>query len=171
MENFIMGNFTLYQTTELAKLENYIDTDTGEIDIQAFNDAQIALKEKQLAVVAWLKNNDANIELLDGAIKKLQERKKIMQKRYESLKDYLFCNMKAHGISEINANDMTFTAKIKKNPPKLVIDDAGAIPTELYVYPPAPAPYPDNEAIKAKLKAGEVVEGAHLEQGERLDIK
>ena len=53
----------------------------------------------------------------------------------------------------------------------MVIDDAGKIPMELYIYPPAPEPYPDNALIKEKLKSGEAIEGAHLEQGERLDIK
>jgi hypothetical protein len=160
----------LFQTTELAKLEHYIDTDTGEIDMQGFESSQIALKEKQLAVVAWLKNNDANIELLDGAIKDLQARKKLLQTRFDSLKDYLYINMKASGISEITAPNMAFSAKIKKNPHKLIIDDAGKIPSDLYIYPEAPPPHPDNAKIKDMLKAGEVVEGAHLEQGERLEI-
>lgn len=166
-----MSKFSLFQTNELAKLELYIDQDTGEIDIDAFNNSQIALKEKQIAVVAWLKNNDANIELLDGAIKELQARKKTMQTRLESLKEYLYTNMKDNGITEIVAHDLTFSAKIRKNPAKLVIDDVGKIPSDLYIYPPAPEPFPDNAKIKDLLKAGEVIEGARLEQGERLEVK
>jgi hypothetical protein len=161
----------LYQTTELAKLEHYIDTETGEVNIEAFDGAQIALKEKQLAVVAWLKNNDANITLLDGAIKELQARKKAMQTRYESLKDYLLFNMKAHGVSEISANDMTFTAKIKLNPPSVLIEDESAIPSEYLTVPVAPPPAPDKTAIKEAIKAGKNVPGCKLVQAERVDIK
>jgi hypothetical protein len=39
------------------------------------------------------------------------------------------------------------------------------------VYPEAPAPYPDKKAIAEQIKAGNEVNGAHLEQAERLDIK
>ena len=161
----------LYEATQLATLEQYVDVETGEIDIESFNNAQIALKDKQLAVVAYLKNESVRIDMLDNAIKQLQARKKAMQNAHEGLKNYLLINMQANRISEISALDMTFSAKIKKNPPKLIIDDAGLIPGELYIYPEAPPPYPDNELIKAKLKAGEEINGAHLEQGIRLDIK
>jgi hypothetical protein len=160
----------LFQTQELARLENHIDHETGEVDIASFESSQIALKDKQLAVCAWLKNEAVRIEMLDAAIKDLQARKKTMQSRHDGLKEYLHTNMRLNNISEISALDMTFTAKIKKNPAKLIIDDAGKIPSELYVYPEAPPPHPDNAKIKELLKAGEVIEGAHLEQGERLEI-
>lgn len=161
----------LFQTNQLAQLESHIDFETGEIDIDSFNRSQIALQDKQLAVVAYLKNENIRIDMLDAAIKELETRKKAMQSRHEGLKGYLLVNMQANGITEITAQDMTFSAKIKKNPPKLVITDAGKIPGELYKYPEAPPPSPDNALIKSKLSAGEVIEGAHLEQGERVEIK
>ncbi len=160
----------LYQANELARLENHIDHETGEVDIASFESSQIALKDKQLAVCAWLKNESVRIDMLEVAIKDLQARKKAMQSRHDGLKEYLHTNMRLNHISEISALDMTFTAKIKKNPAKLIIDDAGKIPTNLYIYQEAPPPHPDNAKIKDMLKAGEVVEGAHLEQGERLEI-
>ena len=165
-----MSNFSLYQTQELARLENFVDED-GVVDIDSFNRCQIALHDKQLAVVCYLKNEAGRIDLIDNAIRELTARKKAMQTRYDGLKEYLLVNMKANAISEISAQDSTFSAKIKKNPPKLVIDDAGLIPCELYIYPETPPPHPDNAAIKAKLLAGELINGAHIEQAERLDIK
>lgn len=143
----------LFQTSELARLETHIDED-GVIDIDTFNRSQIALKDKQLAVVCYLKNEISNISMLDEAIKELSARKKVMQTRHDSLKEYLLINMLHHGITEISADNFSFNAKIKLNPAKLVIDDAGQIPGELYIYPEAPAPYPDNAAIKERLKAG-----------------
>ncbi len=160
----------LYQTTQLARLESHIDED-GVIDIDSFNRSQVALQDKQLAVVAYLKNETLRIDMLDNAIKDLNARKKAMQSRHDGLKEYLLVNMQANGISEINAQDMTFSAKIKTNPAKLIITDAGKIPSEYYIYPEAPPPHPDNAMIKEKLKAGELIEGAHLEQGVRVDIK
>jgi len=160
----------LYQATELARLEHHIDED-GVIDIDSFNRAEIALKDKQIAVVAYLKNETLNIDMLDSAIKELNARKKAMQSRFDSLKEYLLVNMQANGISEITAPNFTFTAKIKKNPHKLIIEDAGKIPMELYVYPDAPPPYPDNARIKELLKSGAEIEGAYLQQDERVEIK
>jgi len=158
----------LYHATQLATLENHIDED-GVIDIDSFNRAQIALKDKQEAVVAYLKNETVRIDMLDNAIKELTARKKAMQSRHDGLKEYLYVNMKANNITEINS--VTFNAKIKLNPPKLVIDDAGKIPLELYIYHEAPPPSPDNAKIKDMLKAGQFVDGCRLEQGERVDIK
>jgi len=160
----------LFQATELARLEHHIDED-GVIDIDSFNRAEIALKDKQIAVVAYLKNETLNIEMLDSAIKELNARKKAMQARFDGLKEYLLINMQANGISEITAPNFTFTAKIKKNPHKLIIEDAGKIPMELYVYPDAPPPYPDNAKIKELLKSGVEIEGAYLQQDERVEIK
>ena len=161
----------LYQTSQLATFENYIDIETGEVDIDSYNRSQLALKDKQLGVVCYLKNEVARIDMLEKAIEDLTRRKKSMQSRYDSLKEYLLVNMQAHSISEISAQDSLFSAKIKNNPPKLVIDNAGLIPSELYIYPQAPAPYPDNAAIKAKLLAGEVIEGAHIERAQRVYIE
>jgi hypothetical protein len=161
----------LYQHQELARFESYIDAETGEVNIEAFNNAQIALRDKQEAVVCYLKNEGARIDLLDGAIKELQARKKAMELRHDNLKQYLIVNMQQNRITEISANNSTFVAKLRNNPPKLIIDDAGKIPANLYVYPVAPKPYPDNAAIKEMLKSGEIIEGAHLESGVSLIIK
>ena len=160
----------LYQTHQLAQFESHIDHETGEVDLVAFEASQIALVEKQRAVTAWLKNNDASIGMLDNAIKQLQDRKKAMQTRQDSLTKYLYDNMKANGISEINAIDSTFTAKIKANPPSVLIDDATKIPKKFMTKPVAPAPAPDKNLIKASIKEGKAVPGCKLASGERLEI-
>jgi hypothetical protein len=56
--------------------------------------------------------------------------------------------------------------KIRKNPPKVVIHCADAIPDE---YLKKTITYtPDKMAIKEALEVGEDVPGAHIEQGEGL---
>lgn len=165
-----MSNITLYQANELARLHNHIDDD-GVVDIESFDQSKIALKEKQLAVVAYLKNNDANIGMLDNAIKQLQDRKKAMQTRHDSLKDYLLTNMQANGITEINAENLTFTAKIKNNPASVVIDDESLLPADYMRQPETPPPAPDKTLIKKAINDGFEVPGARLTQGFRLDIK
>ena len=161
----------LYHTNQLAQLSNFIDQDTGEIDMVAFDAMQVSLREKQIAVIAYLKNKEVSLNMLDDAIKQLQARKKSEQNRLDNLTKYLYDNMKANGITEIESQDLVFSAKIKKNPHKLIIDDAGKIPCDLYIYHDAPPPSPDNAKIKELLKAGQHIDGCRLEQGERLELK
>jgi hypothetical protein len=161
----------LYQTNELARLESHIDHETGEIDIDSFNRSQIALQDKQLAVVAYLKNEDANIKLLDGAITELTARKKAMQNRHDSLKDYLLVNMQANGITEISAPNFTFTAKLQNNPVSVVIDDESLISDSYKIMPPPPSLQISKTLIKEAIQAGEVVPGAHIESKQRVVIK
>lgn len=130
---------------------------SGEIEVKAKN------------VAMFIRNLEASAEQIKLAEKQMADRRKSIENKAEYIKRYLFNNMKRCGLSKIECEYFALT--IKKNPPKLIIDDAGAIPGELYIYPPAPDPYPDNAAIKTKLLAGEIVNGAHIEQGERLEIK
>ena len=128
---------------------------------------EIQVKAQQVAYVI------RNCEALAAQIKQAEEamaaRRKSIENRAEKIRNYLQTNMEGCEISVIECPE--FRLAIKKNPPKVVIDAAGQIPCDLYVYPEAPEPYPDKKAIAAKLKAGEEVTGAHLEQSTRLEIK
>jgi hypothetical protein len=161
----------LYQTTQLAQLQNFIDQETGEIDIDSFNRSQVALSDKQIAVVCYLKNEVANIDMLNNAIKELQARSKAMQSRHDSLKEYLLVNMQAHGITEISAPDYTFTAKLQHNPSSVIIDDESMIENCYKTMPPPPVAQISKTLIKEAIQSGEVVNGAHLESKVRVVIK
>lgn len=161
----------LFETAELARIEHFVDTETGEVDLPSLQSAQIALKDKRIAVTCFLRNSDANIELIDNAIKSLQARKKAMQSSFEGLSDYLLREMQLHNISEINAPDLSFSAKIKLNPASVVVDDATLIPSDYMSVPVMPAPAPDKMLIKAAIKDGYTVAGCHLEQKQSLKIK
>lgn len=130
---------------------------TGEIELKAQNIGQL------------VGNLAATAEAIDGAIADMKARKARIERHADWLKGYLQSNMQASGITKISCP--YFTLSIRKNPPKVVITDPGKIPCDLYVYPPAPEPYPDKKAIAERLKGGDQIEGAHLEQGERLEIK
>ena len=102
----------LFQATELARLERYVDHDTGEIDLDSFNRSLITLQDKQRAVVAYVKNTASDIKQIDDAIKELLERKGRMVNRNEALTDYLKVNMKHSHTNEITAENSTFSAKL-----------------------------------------------------------
>jgi hypothetical protein len=130
---------------------------TGEIELKAQH------------VAEFVRNLETSTAAIDEAIGQMKARRDRIQRNADWLRGYLFTQMQASGITKISCP--LFTLAIRRNPPRVVVTDPGQIPGELYVYPPAPEPYPDKKAIAERLKAGEAVAGAHLEQGERLEIK
>lgn len=129
----------------------------GELEVKATN------------VAMFVRNLEASAEQIKLAEKAMAERRKSIESKADSIKRYLKDNMQRTGITKIECP--YFALSIKKNPPSVIIDDLEAIPAKFMVTPPAPPPAPDKAAIKSALQAGEVVEGAHIEQGERLEIK
>lgn len=164
---------TLYKANELAQLESHIDPDTGEIDMLAYDAAQITLADKQMAVVAYIKNSELTEGMLDTAIKELSAKKKAITARNASLKAYLSANMKEHGITSIKANDGTFEAKlyVDRDESVVILDglDGYSFPPELCNAPKPPEP--SKTLIKAAINAGQAVAGAVIVRNDRLTIK
>lgn len=128
----------------------------GELEIKAKN------------VAAFVENRKAEISAVKEASKKLADRARSEQKHLDSLVEYLKFNMDQSGITEIRSPELIL--KIKKNPPKLVIDDESLIDDRFYIEVPATRKL-FNAAIKDEIKAGHAVDGAHIEQNTRLEIK
>jgi hypothetical protein len=165
-------NTSLYQlSAEYQQISNkLLELDLDEVTIKdTLESVSGEVTEKAVSVAMFIRNLEASAEQIKLAEKAMSERRKALENKAEAIKQYLFNNMKACDISKIESPYFALT--IKKNPPKLVITDAGKLPSELYIYPEAPAPYPDNARIKEVLKDGEILEGAHLQQDERLEIK
>ena len=160
----------LYKATELARLESHIDPDTGEIDIQAFDNAQIALVAKQQAVVAYVRNLDAKSGMLKDALKELANKAKALQAQRDRLAEYLMENMKQANVSKIEAVDGTFTATLYPERDEAVVLTEGAVfPPELCNDPKPPEP--SKTKIKAAILAGQAVAGAMIVRSDRLTIK
>lgn len=130
---------------------------SGELEVKATN------------VGLFIGNLKSNSAAIKEAAKQMLARAKAIDNKVDRMESYILENMVRCNITQIDSP--YFTLKVRQNPPSVIIDDAGKIPGEMYVYPDPPAPYPDKRAIGEKLKAGEVIEGAHLERGVRLEIK
>jgi len=163
-------NLTLYALADAYRLAlQELPEDATEEQVSlalASLEGQIAVKGQNIA--AFVLNLEAESEAIEGAAKKLKARADSINRKAEGLRGYLFANMKILGISEIKANDGTFKAKIVKNPPAVEI--MGQIPAEYERVIPEKRE-PDRNKIKDDLKAGVIIEGAHLVQGERLKIE
>lgn len=152
-----MANKLMEMDLDEQTIRDTLEGCSGELEVKAVN------------VGMFIRNLEANAEQIKLAEKAMADRRKVIEKKAESVKQYLFDNMKRVEITKIDSPYFTLT--IKKNPPKLVIDNPDEIPQEFIVTPPPPPPAPDSAAIKDALKKGIDVAGAHLEQGERLEIK
>jgi hypothetical protein len=155
-----------YQLAQIKLIESDYDQQTIADTLEGLSGD---LEAKSINVAMFIRNLEVTADAIKQAEKEMADRRKAIENKTEAMKLYLKQNMQRCGISKIESPYFALT--LKKNPPSVVIDDAGAIPNEFYVFPDAPAPYPDKKAISEQLKSGNVVNGAHLEQAERLDIK
>jgi hypothetical protein len=160
----------LYKATELAHLESHIDPDTGEIDIAAFDSAQIALVAKQQAVVAFVRNLDAKHAMVKAAAKDMADKAKAIQAQRDRLSEYLVANMKQANVSKIEAVDGTFTATLYPERDESVVIEDGAVFVPELCNDPKP-PEPSKTKIKAAILSGQAVAGAMIVRSDRLTIK
>ena len=128
----------------------------GDIEVKAEN------THKVIKMFAY--NNTA----IDEEIKRLQEIKKHNETAVERLKTGIENMMIALQKSELKTP--LFSAKLVKNPPKVVITDEKNVSAKYLTYIPATTTVNKN-ALKEDLKNGIELPFAHLEQGRRLDLK
>ncbi len=155
-----------YQLAQIKLIESDYDLQTIKDTLEGLSGD---LQAKSINVAMFIRNLEVTVDAIKQAEKDMAERRKTIEYKIEAMKLHLKQSMVRCGITKIESPYFALT--IKKNPPSVVIDDAGAIPNEFYVFPDPPAPYPDKKAIGEQLKSGNVVNGAHLEQMERLEIK
>lgn len=159
----------LYQATQLARLELHVDEE-GEINIDAWKSAEIALIEKQRATVAYIKNQLAISDMVDDAIKQLQVKQRAIQARANSLKEWLIFNMREAGVTEITADNGTFSAMLYIGRDTSVALDPDATFAPELCNEPKP-PEPSKTKIKNAIEAGEPINGAVIVRRDRLTIK
>lgn len=153
---------------ELERLMEY-----GDLDPQAIIDTLEAvegeLNDKAINVAKVTRNIDAVAAAVRQAGKDMLERAARMEKRAESIRQYLLMNMEFAGITKIECPQ--FVIAVKRNPPAVVIDDEKFVPAEYLTQPEPPTPRPDKVKIRDALKAGEDVPGCRLVQSDRVEIR
>jgi hypothetical protein len=148
-----LANMELDEQTLADTLEGL----SGELEVKAAN------------VAMFVRNLEATAEAIKTAEKQMADRRKALESRASRVRTYIKDSMSRAGITKIDSP--YFSLAIKNNPASVVIDDEGVIPSEFMRQPEPPPPSPDKKAIGEALKAGSAIDGAHLEQGQRLEIK
>lgn len=160
----------LYEYTEQFLIaENELsDMDLPDDVIQDTLDGlrgDIQVKGKNIG--AFIKNIEADIDMLKAHEKQVKDKRLRMEKRITWMKNYLLTNMQRVEITEISCP--LYTIKPRKNPPAVWLTNESAISDKYKIE--VKTIKIDKNSIAKDLKAGKTVTGAELHYGWRLDIK
>lgn len=165
----------------MAKLydltENYLsfvaEVETYDLDAQCLLDTLegssqlMNIEEKANNIIKMAKNWESDIAGYEAEIKRLTERKKVIENRVEGVKNFLFSQLEYAGLTEVKTS--IATVKQVSNPPSVLVADETAIPAKYQTI--VPASYKISKTDIAKdLKAGLEVPGATLQTSKRWKI-
>lgn len=134
-------------------------------DSLAAIDAQF--EEKALAVAAYIKNLEADIERMTEYRMAMAQRQDRIDNKVEHLKNYLKFNMQALDKKKIEGTE--FDISLRSTQGQIIVDDEKVIDNKYWLE--KLVKNVDKKAIRTDIDAGEEVKGAHLEQGVSLMIK
>lgn len=144
------GGLNEDQQKELA---TYLQTNTSEI---------VAKRDR---VGEFLERLDSEAKAIREAEKRLAARRTSYEKVAECMRLSIFQMMQDAGIVRVEGKLFSFA--IRKNPPRVEINDESTIPAEFVSYEPRI----DKRAIKDRLEEGKAIPGAELVQSTRLEIR
>ena len=140
-----------------------IDTETGEVvNAEYLEQLQMDRDIKIENIACWIKNLQADAEALKAQKQAFADRQKATENKAESLKKYL---------SEYLGGQKFSTDKVAisfRKTSAVNVIDMTKIPEEFLKYKD---PEPDKTAIKNAIKAGAVVAGAEVVEGQSISIK
>jgi len=113
---------------------------------------------KALSLMSVVSNMGADVLAIKSEIERLNGRKKAIENRQASMKEYLKMNMEASGINKIKCP--LFTITLAKGRDIVRIDDIDKLPTDYLDIKTVITPM--KREILAALKAGEIFDGASL---------
>lgn len=122
----------LYELTEQHRdLQELAEGDNDDLQT-ALADTMEAIEgefnDKAVSLISVVKNMDLDIDSINTVIKKLQERKKTIENKQNSMREYLRLNMESSGISKISCP--LFSITLGKGRDAVQIDDESKIPAD-----------------------------------------
>lgn len=125
-------------------------------------------KDKAVNVAAFIKNLEAEARAIKDAEKSMADRRRSIESHANRLARYLLMQMQMTGIDKIEDSPF-FKISLRNNPAKIVVDDEAKIASGYIVEKVVKSV--NKQAIKMAIESGETVEGAHIERGQRIEIK
>lgn len=159
----------LYELTEnYLNLQELLETEEVDQNLitKALDEVGGELEDKAENIAKLIKTLDVDINGYKAEEKRLADKRKSLENRVKSLKEYLDSAMKLTGKKKFKGQ--LFSFNIQKNPPSVNVTDENIIPSKYYI---PQDPVLDKKTLLADLKAGEEVPGAEINQTESLRIR
>ena len=148
-----------------------LDEETGEFwDDSAFEALEMERNDKLEGCALFVKNMEANIEAIRNEEKKLAERRHVLERRAERMRDYIAASMLAFGDKQLETARVALSLRKSES---VTIYDETLIPAE-YVRTVESVKVDKTaikKAIKELAKFGGCVPGAVLEVHQNLQVK
>ena len=157
---------TLFEINEAIQnaIELGCDPETGEIlDASALDQLYMDRDAKIENICMYIKDLNAEVYALKTEEKRLLERRKVSERKAESLKNYLQAML--GGQKWKSARAVVSYRKTQS----VVVDDLDAIPVEYMRIKTVTEP--DKMVIKDALKDGKEIAGVHLEERQSMSVK
>jgi hypothetical protein len=164
-------NMTLYKIADQYALavEKLSDEDLPpEAIADTLEALQGDLQTKATNVAMYAQNLEALARQIREAEQAMSHRRKVLENKAASIRQYLKENMERAGIAKIECP--YFKLSIKKNPPSVEIYDEASIPEVYKKQLPPPPAVPDKKMIAEVIKGGGTVDGARMKHETRLSI-
>jgi len=163
---------TMYDIERLhSELTTWLDsgelTEEQEAQAQDYLDRLLdrLLPEKVEAYCKIIRTIESEAAAHAAEAKRITDRKRTLDNKTQALKSRLESALVFTGQRKVKAG--TFTVAMQANPPSVVVDDIEALPADLKVV----TVEANKGAIKERIRAGEEIPGARLEQREGLRIR
>lgn len=150
---------------KLTGSDDYVNVETGEIiDLDALNELKVERDKKIRNIACWVKNLESDARELAEQIKIFGDRKRAVESKKESLKNYLaaFLNGQKWENKEVKISWRASESV------EITTKNVNDLPEEYLKFK---APEPDKTALKTALKDGKVIEGVTLVKKNNIQIK
>ena len=147
--------------------EHVVNSETGEIlDLEEYNKLEIAVEQKIENVALYIKNKQAEADMIKAEADKLAERARIKANEAKRCKEYLTGFM-----TNVYGGKKFESARVKlgwRASEVVEVNGIDALPDEYLKFKD---PEPDKAKIKADLKLGKEIKGCQLVSKRTLQIK
>jgi len=155
------------------RLEADADNETDDKDQASHDQAQAstlraaldsiedAIEVKATSIMVMHKEWLGEAEVLKKEEARLERRRKALENRAKSIKDYLLTQLLVANLSKLKTRLFSFSVSPAKK--SVIVDNVELLPPEFIKM----TKEPKKNDIKAAIEAGTIVPGAHLESGDK----
>jgi hypothetical protein len=157
----------LYELSQTRiQLLDMADSMDQEMFIDTLASIDEAIEDKVEGAAKLVRCLESDIEAIKAEEKRLADKRKVLENKVSSIKEYLQHEMEFAGLDKVKR--ATVTVSIQQNPPSVEVLDESVIPSIFMIPQPEKI---DKKAILKAIKDGEEIPGCDIKQSRSLRIK